>query len=143
LRPRILVFEDNDIVRSTLEHIFRRLGYEVYTFSDPEMCQLYDSAEHDCSIENACADIIISDIQMPTKTGLELFKELRQKGCKVKYWALMSADWSDSNLKKAQKLGCQIFYKPFSMEKMLKWINDSIKKLNPERKLSNLPKKPD
>ena len=143
MRPRILVFEDNDIIRSALEHIFRKLGYEVYTFSDPEMCPFYDSAKHDCFIDNACADIIISDIHMPTKTGLELFKELRQKGCRVKYWALMSADWSNSNLKNAQKLGCQIFYKPFRMEKMLKLINDCINKLNPGRKLSDLHTKPD
>jgi DNA-binding response OmpR family regulator len=142
VRPRVFIFEDNDIIRSALEHILQKQGYEVFTFSDPLMCQAF-AFDHDCAEENACADIIISDINMPQKTGMELFKERRQKGCKVKYWALMSADWRESDLKDAQRLGCHIFYKPFSMEEMLRWVDDCTKKLDQERKLSDLPKKPD
>ena len=127
MRPRVLIFEDNDIIRSALEYIIDANGYEVFTFSDPKMCQIYESANHDCHVEYACADIIISDINMPTKTGIELFRERQQKGCKVKFWALMSADWTESNLKQAQELGCHIFHKPFSMQNMLKWLDDCRK----------------
>jgi CheY-like chemotaxis protein len=65
------------------------------------MFQVFESVDHDCHTGYACADIVISDINMPTKTGIELFRELRQKGCKIKYWPLMSADWTESNLKDA------------------------------------------
>ena len=143
MRPRVLVFEDNAIIRSALEYILKEKGYEVFTYSDPKMCQVFESVDHDCHTGYACADIVISDINMPTKTGIELFRELRQKGCKIKYWALMSADWTESNLKDAQKLGCKIFHKPFSMGNILKWLDDCTQKINPDRKLSDLPTKPD
>lgn len=142
MRPRILIFEDNDILRSTLKYILNEQGYEVFAFSQPRMCQLHDSANHNCPVDHACADIIISDVNMPTKTGLELIKEREQKGCIVKYRALMSADWTDADLKYAQELGCHIFHKPFDIKEMLKWLNESVAKINPERKLSDMLTKP-
>jgi DNA-binding NtrC family response regulator len=143
LRSRVLIFEDNDILRSTLKFILNERGYEVFTFSDPIMCSVYDSVNHNCPVDHACADIIISDVDMPTKTGLEFIKERQQKGCKVKYRALMSGGWTDSDLKYAQELDCYIFHKPFNIKKMLKWLDDCVEKINPERKLSDLLTKPD
>lgn len=143
MRPRILIFEDNDILRSTLKYILNDRNYEVFTFSDPTMCPVYDSINHKCPVDHACADIIISDVNMPSKTGLELIKDRQQKGCKVKYRALMSGDWTDSDLKYAQDLGCHIFHKPFDIRIMLKWLDDCVEKIKPDRKLSDLLTKPD
>ena len=143
MKPRILIFEDNEILRSTLEYILNGLGYEVFTFSDPIECPVFDSIQHKCHEDHACADIVISDINMPTKTGLELIKEQQQKGCQIKYRALMSGNWTDSDLKHAQELGCHIFHKPFDVRKMLEWLDDCVKKINSERKLSDSLTKPD
>ena len=138
MRPRVLIFEDNDILRSALEYILDEQGYEVFTFANPRLCQIFDSADHNCPVDLACTDIIISDVNMPSKTGLEFIQERRQKGCKVKYKALMSGDWTDSDLKYAQELGCRIFHKPFDIREMLKWLSDCVEKINSERKLSDL-----
>jgi DNA-binding response OmpR family regulator len=143
LRPRVLIFEDNDILRSTLKHILSERGYEVFTFTDPKMCPVYDLIDHDCPADDACADIIISDVNMPRKTGLELFEERQQKGCKARFRALMSGNWTDSDLKYAQELGCHIFHKPFDIKEMLRWLEDCTGKINPERKLSDLHTKQD
>jgi DNA-binding response OmpR family regulator len=143
LKPRILIFEDNDILRSTLKYILDKRGYEVFTFWNPNVCQAFDSDNHACPADHACADVIISDVNMPTKTGLDLIKERQQKGCKVKHRALMSADWTDSDLKSAHELGCYIFHKPLNLKKMLKWMDDCSAELDPERKLSDLVSKPD
>ena len=116
MRPRVLIFEDNDIIRSALKYILNARDYEVFDFSAPRMCPLYDLINHDCPADHACADIIISDVNMPRQTGLELISKWRQNGCKIKYIALMSGDWTDFNLKYAQKLGCNIFHKPFSIK---------------------------
>lgn len=143
MRPRILIFEDNDILRSTLKFVLTERGYEVFTFSKPKMCQALDSVHHTCPSDRACADVIISDVNMPTKTGLDLIKERQQKGCKVKYRALMSADWTDIDLKSARELGCYIFHKPFDLKKMLQWLDDCVGELDPERTLSELISIPD
>jgi CheY-like chemotaxis protein len=138
MKPRVLIFEDNDILRSTFENLLDSLGYEVFTFSDPGMCPVSDSVNHNCPLDHACADIIISDVNMPTQTGLELIKNRKQNGCKAKFRALMSGDWSDPDLKHAQELGCHVFHKPFNMKEMLQWLNDCSERIEPERKLSNL-----
>ncbi len=135
---RVLIFEDNDILRSTLKHLLEELGYEVFTFSDPGLCPVYDSVNHNCPLDHACADIIISDVNMPTETGLELIKDRRQKGCKIIYRALMSGDWTDSDLNFARELGCRVFHKPFNFEEILQWLDDCGKQIAPDRKLSNL-----
>ena len=143
MRPRVLLFEDNDILRSTLEYILHEQGYDVFTFSEPKLCQIFDSADHACPADFACADVIISDVNMPAKTGLDLIKERQQKGCKVKYRALMSADWTDSDLKSARELGCYIFKKPFDLKKMLEWLKECTNDLDPARMLSDLISIPD
>jgi len=140
MKPRVLIFEDDGILRSTLKHLLDKLGYEVFTFSDPGMCPLYDSVNHNCQLDYACADIIISDVNMPTQTGLELMKDRKQKGCKIKYRALMSGYWSDPDLQHAQELGCHVFHKPFNMKEMLQWLDDCRERIDPERKLSDLVK---
>ena len=71
MKPRVLIFEDNDSLRSTLNKLLEELGYEVYTFSDPGMCPLHDSANLRSQLYHACSDIIISDVNMPTETGIK------------------------------------------------------------------------
>jgi YesN/AraC family two-component response regulator len=92
-------------------------------------------------LDHACADIIISDVNMPAQTGLELMKDRKQRGCKTKYRALMSGDWTDSNLKYAKELGCRVFHKPFNLNEMTQWLDDCNERIEPERRLSNLPAK--
>ena len=138
LSPRVLIFEDNDILRSTLESILKKRGYQVFTFSEPRLCQVFDSVDHHCPVDHACTDILISDVHMPSKTGLELIQERLQKGCKVKYRALMSGDWTRSDLKLAHELGCRVFHKPFNLSELLNWLADCTRQINLERKLSDL-----
>ena len=138
MKPRVLVFEDNDILRSALEYILEGRGYEVFAYANPRLCQIFDSTDHNCPADHACTDIILSDVNMPSKTGLELIRERRQKGCKVKYSALMSADWTDTDLKNAEELGCRIFHKPFDIREILQWLDDCVKKISSERRLSDL-----
>ena len=143
MRPRILIFEDNDILRATLKYVLNERGYEVFTFSNPRFCRVYDSINHKCPVDYACADMIISDVNLPTKTGLELIKEQLQKGCKVKYRALMSGDWTDSSLKEARELGCHIFHKPFDIKKLFQWLDECSEKINSKRKLYDLLEEPE
>ena len=137
MKPRVLIFEDDNTLRSLLKHILDQRGYEVFTFPDPAMCPVYNSFNHNCRADHACADIIVSDVNMPTETGLQYIKDRKENGCKIKYRALMSGDWTDSDLQKAQELGCRIFHKPCILELLL-WLDDCRRRIEPERSLSNL-----
>ena len=105
MKPRILIFEDNDLLLTTLKKILVGDGYEVYAFSNPGMCPKYLSSNQNCLLDDSCSDIIISDVNMPVETGLEFIKNRLVLGCKIKFRALMSADWIDSDLQYAEKIG--------------------------------------
>ena len=137
MKPRVIIFEDDASLRSTLEIILQELGFDAFTFSDPGMCPLRSSGDTICPLDHACSDIIISDVNMPTETGLEFIKERIDHGCKIKNRALMSADWSDTDLHKAQELGCRIFHKPFNLEELIQWLNNCRKRIESTRELSD------
>jgi hypothetical protein len=74
---------------------------------------------------------------MPFVNGLDFIKSQIQKGCKVKSRALMSGDWTNGGLQRAQNLGCHIFHKPFDIREIVQWIDNSQKRIDPLRELSD------
>ena len=135
MKPIILIFDENEALSSTLKKIFDERGWEVFTFSEPSVCPLYLSGNHNTISHNTCSDIIISDLYMPSTEGLKLIKDRIDMGCKVKFRALMSTTWSYAAWQYARKLGCQLFRKPFDLIEMLEWLDDCAKKIDPTRKL--------
>jgi len=135
--PRVLIFDENKALSSTLKKVLDERRYEVFTFPDCGVCPLFHSGNHNCISDNACSDIIISDLYMPTIEGLKLIKDRIDTGCKVKFRALMSTTWSEADWQYARKLGCQLFRKPFDLKEMLEWLDDCAKKIDSTRKLFN------
>lgn len=137
MKPRVLIFDDNVMIRSSLKVILDDLGYEVHTFSNPSVCPLYYGADHNCLLDYPCCDIIISDLNMPFENGLEFIKNRIDRGCKAKFRALMSADWNEKDFHEAENMGCKIFSKPFNLKDLLNWLDDCRKKVDDKRVLSN------
>lgn len=67
--PRILVVEDSMTVRETEKKLLAAAGYEV--------CTAVDGADGLQAARTGGFDLIISDIDMPRMSGLELLKQLR------------------------------------------------------------------
>ena len=66
-KARILVVEDDDMARDMLEKLLIHLGHEVIIAKDGITgLQAYDAH---------LPDIVISDLGMPHKTGLELIEK--------------------------------------------------------------------
>ena len=137
MRLRAFVFEDDDQIRSLLWKLLDRRGYEVFTFPDPGVCPLYISHECQCTLGNACADIILSDVNMPDVRGLDFVEAQLKKGCKCRHIALMSGDWSKADLLRAEGIGCRVFSKPFLIEPISRWLDEVEKATDPQRKLTD------
>lgn len=133
MKTRILLFEDNDILRSTLKKLLEELSYEVHTFSNPGMCPQFFTSNHSCLLDDSCSDIIISDVDMPVETGIEFIKNRLNNGCKVAFRALMSAGWNETDLRHAAKIGCKVFHKPFDLEELINWLDDCRKQIDEKR----------
>jgi DNA-binding response OmpR family regulator len=140
MKPRVLIFDENDVLSVTLKNILVERGYEVFTFSDRGVCPLLHSDDHIDISDSICSDIIISDLYLPNIDGLELIRDRIDNGCKVKCRALMSTSWSEADWQYAHKLGCKLFRKPFNLKEVLEWLDDCAKKIDADRKLLNLPR---
>lgn len=67
---RIILAEDNDILRKSLSFFLESKGFSVDQFSDGE--------EALNAIENNNYDLILTDINMPGKSGMEITQYVRQ-----------------------------------------------------------------
>jgi DNA-binding response OmpR family regulator len=135
MTPRIIIFDENETLCSTLKKILCDRGYEVFTFSVSSICPLFQSSDHCLISDCSCSDIIISDVYLPTVQGLKLIKERIDKGCSVKFRALMSTYWTDADWQYAQRIGCRLFSKPFDLKEMLNWLDDCARQIDSKRKL--------
>jgi DNA-binding response OmpR family regulator len=72
MSKKILVVEDDETMRSTLAALLRCEGFEVLTARNGE------DGYHQALA--ACPDLIITDLQMPVLSGVELAQRIRQCG---------------------------------------------------------------
>jgi DNA-binding NtrC family response regulator len=134
---RVLIFDDEKGIRQMLWLLFDNRGYEVFTFPNPTLCPISKEEVCPCGDEKACSDIILSDVNMPVKNGLEFLEEQIKKGCKCNHIALMSGAFTDESVFKAKSLGVKIFKKPFKITEIINWLDQIAKDIDPERKLSD------
>lgn len=71
-KTKILVIDDDEIVRHVLEMLLKDLGYEVISSSDPyEAISIFD-------LNKDSIDLVISDMIMPKLNGKELFYRIKE-----------------------------------------------------------------
>ena len=112
MKIRAFVFDDDDRVRSVLTAILKERGYEVYEFSEPRLCPLLLDNTCPCPEGHVCADIVISDLNMPTMNGLAFIENQHRHGCKGEHFALLSGAYSDEELQKARSSDVRFLRSP-------------------------------
>lgn len=85
MKKRILVVDDNELMRCLLRAWLERQGYEIETAQDGrEGMMLLKKLNH--------FDLVITDFRMPKTNGIELIKWIRQKDQKIKIILLSGED---------------------------------------------------
>ena len=123
MRLRAVIFEDEPGIREFLWRLCDRRGYEVLTFPDPGLCPLHVMDRCPCPPGTVCADLLLSDLQMPEVAGLDFVEGLLAKGCVAPHLGLMSGAWSPAAHARAVRLGCRLFQRPFDMAELLAWFD--------------------
>lgn len=118
---QILVIDDDDLVLDMLYESLTREGYDVLTASNGEEgLRLYREEP---------VDLIITDLFMPEKEGLETIIELRQDFPGVKIIAISGGGriGTKDYLNMAKIFGVQrTFAKPVAREQLLEAIRDLV-----------------
>jgi CheY-like chemotaxis protein len=116
---RILVIDDDDLIREMLGQILGDAGHEVVPASNGEMgVDLF---------RRQPADLIITDIIMPEKDGWEAIVELRRDFPEVKIIAMSGGGKMGpySYLMMAKRFGAErVFPKPLKKSELLEAINE-------------------
>jgi len=117
----ILVIEDDPLVRSMLKLLFEREGYQVSL-----------AAEGDEALrrfQEAPADLIVTDIIMPGKEGIETIIEFRKRHPLVQIIAISGGGriGPDNYLKMAESLGAaRTFSKPLQRQRLMAAVQELI-----------------
>lgn len=113
---RIAVVDDDVSIRNALSSLLRSMGHEV---------ALYDSGEAFLA-EPAAFDCILTDVQMPGMSGLELLEHLIGRGSRVPV-IIITAFPEPAIRQRALQLGARAFFsKPFDAGAMLAAIDEAI-----------------
>ena len=118
MKRRILVVDDEQQIRDLLRESLTRAGYEVVEAPDGK--QAIDL------LRKQTFDIVISDILMPEKDGLEVIMYLQRESPMTKCIAI-SAPSNRVFLQSAQLLGAtRVVEKPFTVADIEAAIRESL-----------------
>lgn len=120
---KIIIIDDDNQFRNMLRQMLEGAGHEVI-----EAC---DGKEGMSLFEGNQIDLVITDIFMPEKEGIELIMEFRRNFPENKIIAVSGGGGNISpkeGLQMAKSLGVQYtFSKPFEREDLLDAVNELLK----------------
>ena len=111
---RLMVVDDDESFRSAISAALTRAGHEVLCASDGVQALKL--------LQTESVDVLIIDILMPEKDGLETLRELRRMGRTLPVIAMSGGGHFDPKLylNSARVLGAQVtLLKPFTLEQIL------------------------
>lgn len=117
--PTVLIVDDERPIRTLLSDMLREQGYRVIVASD--------GAEASRCLKLVRCDLVITDIMMPYKDGIDLTAEIRREFPGLKIVALSAAE----QVLKAKSIAERfdgIVAKPFTREELLRVIEAQFRK---------------
>ena len=117
LAKSILIIDDDISLRSVLKEIFEYLNYEVYV-----ACNGKEGIE---SYRRITTDVVLADIYMPGKDGLETIREIKKEFPEAKIIAMSGFYQANVDFfQVARDLGAiDCIRKPFKSEDIIRIVN--------------------
>ena len=116
MKQKILIVEDEEKLRRVVELQLRSSGFEVEQAGTVEQgLKLVEGA-----------DLVLSDLRLPGKDGIEFLKLIRQQNSHIPV-VLMTAFGTVENAVEAMKIGATDFLlKPFSLDHLMAVVNKAL-----------------
>lgn len=122
MKPKILVVDDDASIREFLEIMLKRENFEVKTADSGQKAQKI--------MEKEQFDIVITDIQMPKMSGLELLKEIKTTSPATTV-LIITAFGSAGSAVDAMKLGAfDYISKPFKIDEIKNRLKNALQNKN-------------
>ena len=119
-KARLLVVDDEQSMREFLESFLRREGYDVSTAADVNTALSY--------LESDEIDLVITDMQMPEKTGLDLILEARELSPETAMVMITGFGTTDSAISAMREGAYDYLTKPFKVDELRIVIEKALEK---------------
>lgn len=125
MEPIVYVVDDDEALRRSLARLLRSADLDVETFESADAF-----LEHPPEDRTSC---LVLDIRMPGRSGLELQRELSERGWRVPI-VFLTGHGSVPESVRAMKDGALDFLeKPFEDETLLETVTDALRRSDEER----------
>ncbi len=116
--PRLLVIDDEAVLRECLSRALPRWGYEVLSVSS--------AVEALAALRRESFDVVISDIKMPGINGLELLHQIKQEWPELD--VILATGYVTSDTAKTAHLSGAYDYilKPYTLEHLTAVIDRAL-----------------
>ncbi|MFN9340483.1 MAG: response regulator transcription factor, partial [Candidatus Kapaibacterium sp.] len=124
---KVLVIEDEDLVREGIVLILQVNGYDVYTANNGR--KGVDEAKR------VIPDLIISDVMMPELDGYGVLEQLRAtKETSTIPFLFLTAKADKSDIRQGMNLGADDYLtKPFEIDELIEAVNARLQRASAEK----------
>jgi len=118
----VLLAEDDPDMRALMAWTLRADGYEVQEVADgDELLRVLGTVEDG----SERPDLVVSDVQMPGASGLEVLARLRASRTPLPVLLVTAfGDWETHA--RAERLGAEVLDKPFELDDLRKRVFDAL-----------------
>ena len=119
MKRKVLVVDDNPDILWSMRALLEREGFDVRTASDGQ--QAFELQE------NEAMDVVVTDLFMPGRDGIETIEAFRRHWPKLKIVAMSGQDAQCDYLGVASALGASaILRKPFAADDLLSTLRSML-----------------
>ncbi len=119
-KARILVVDDEHSMREFLQIFFQREGYEVLTAGDVGTALM--------AVEADDFDVVITDMQMPDRTGLELLSEIKDVSPETLVVVITAFATTETAIQAMKQGAYDYVTKPFKVDELRLVIEKALEK---------------
>lgn len=119
-RMRLLLVEDDELLRSTLKADLERAGFAVDSAADGEQAEFLGASE--------TYDVVVLDLGLPTMSGLDVLKRWRAQGHAMPVIALTARDQWHERVEGLKAGADDYLGKPFHLEELLARIGALLRR---------------
>lgn len=124
MKSRILVVDDEESIREFLEIMLKKEGYEITLAEDGQKAKDL--------LAKKSFDMIISDLQMPHVTGIELLKHVKETAPEIVFMMITAFGTTETAVE-AMKMGAYDYItKPFKIDEVRLNIQNALRSRNLE-----------
>lgn len=131
-KAKVFILDDDALILSMLSKVLKKDGYDVHAESRTD-----DIIN---KMRSWAPDIVLLDIRLPKKSGIEILEEIKSEGLSSEVIMLTADDTAETAVK-AMKLGAADYLtKPFNTEEVKIVIKNTLEKENLKQEVAYLRK---